>query len=100
MGLIALAGVVVLHFWPLTLVPALLLLAAKPLARILAFGGGLIFFVAALFLFPESGPDNPLLIIPFLGLPLSVAAVLAEAVLRVTRLVKSRRSQERTADDV
>ncbi|MBV9930829.1 MAG: hypothetical protein JO013_07775 [Alphaproteobacteria bacterium] len=92
MELIDAAAAVVLHFWPLTLVPALLLLAARPLARLVAFAGGLIFFLAALFLFPASGPDNPLLMIPFFGLPLSVAAMLAEATLRVARVVRSRRS--------
>lgn len=99
MELIEAAIAVVLHFWPLTLVPALLLLAARPPARILAFAGGLIFFVGALFLFPESGPDNPLLMIPFFGLPLSVAAVLAEAILRMARLVQRRRPQERAGGD-
>jgi hypothetical protein len=92
MELVEAAVDVALHFWPLTLVPALLLLAVRPFARILAFAGGLIFFVAALFLWPASGPDNPLLMIPFFGLPLSLAAVLAEAVLRVVRLVKRLRS--------
>jgi hypothetical protein len=99
MELIDAAIDVVLHFWPLTLVPARLLLLVKPIARILAFSAGLLFFAGALFV-PVSGADNPLLMIPFFGLPLSVAAVLAEAVLRVTRLVKSRRPQGRTAGDV
>jgi len=99
MELIEAAAEVVLHFWPLTLVPALLLLAARPLARMLAFAGGLLFFVATLFLSPATGPDNPLLIIPFFGLPLSVAAMLAEGALRVARLVRRRRPRAGRAVD-
>ncbi|HEY0314354.1 MAG TPA: hypothetical protein VGC56_17910 [Allosphingosinicella sp.] len=91
MELIDAAIDVVLHFWPLTLVPALLLLLVKPIARILAFAAGLLFFAGALFV-PVSGADNPMVMLPFFGLPLSVAAVLAEAVLRAARLVRKRRS--------
>jgi hypothetical protein len=86
-----------LHVWPLIVLLALALLPTRPLARIVAFAGGLIFCVGGVFLSPASGPDNPLLIVPLFGLPLSLAAAFAEGVLRLSRFAKRWRVEREEA---
>ena len=79
---------ILLHFWPVTLVPTLLLLLVRPLARLVFFLLGLLFFFAVNAFGGISGPDNPLLVLPFIGLALSLAAMLAELVVRIGRYLR------------
>ena len=88
MSLMALIFQLLLHLWPLILIPAALLLLVRPVGRLVFFLLGLIFFGALPYLVDLSGPDNPAGIYPFYGLCISAAAALAEAIGRIVKLVR------------
>jgi hypothetical protein len=71
--------------WPLVVVPAALLLPVRPVARLVFFLLGLVFFAGIGSVTELGGPDSPGLILPFWGLCLSVAAAIAEAATRIFR---------------
>lgn len=76
--------------WPLVLIPAALLTLVRPPARIVAFLLGPVVFILADRMIGPSGPDNPMLIIPIVGVCLSVAAALAEGAVRAWRALRRR----------
>lgn len=71
---------------PLYAIPAALMLFIRPGGRLAFFLLGLLFMFVVSWLIGPSGPDNPMLAIPLLGLCVSLGAVLAEAVVRLFRL--------------
>jgi hypothetical protein len=75
---------------PFSLLPAALLLLVGPVARLVFLLLGLAFFVGIGFVMDLGGPDSPGLLIPFFGLVLSAGAILAEALYRLWKLVRSR----------
>jgi hypothetical protein len=89
--------------WPLILISALLLVLVRPLARLIFAVLGLIFFFAVDRYADLGGPDSPGLILPFLGLLLIPAALIAEALSRFLRLAKRkgwlRRNDAETIED-
>ena len=93
MSEVVIVGEVLLILWPAIVVPAVLLLWIRPAGRLAFFLIGLVFLFAANALMDLGGPDSPALIIPFLGLAVSVAAAIAEAAVRLARAV--RRYRER-----
>lgn len=92
-GLI-IVGQLLLHLWPLVLVPAVLLTAIRPGGRLAFFLLGLAFFFAADAFMDLGGPDSPGLVLPFFGLALSAAALIAEAAARLFRAARRRRARD------
>ncbi|HEX9931983.1 MAG TPA: hypothetical protein VGB08_04000 [Allosphingosinicella sp.] len=86
-----------LWLWPFILVPAALLLLVRPVGRLAFFVLGLIFFAGIGSVMTLGGPDSPGLIIPFFGLCLSLAAAIAEAVVRIARAARRLRERRRPA---
>ena len=80
-----------LDLWPLILVPLVPLLLIRPVGRLVFFILGLVFFLGIGFVMNLGGPDSPGLIIPFWGLCLSLAALLAELLSRAIKVVRRRR---------
>ena len=83
-----------LVFWLILLfpVPILLLALIRPAGRLVFFAAGLVFMFAANDLVTPSGPDNPMLVLPVIGLIVAADAAFAELILRCVRLVRSRRA--------
>ena len=77
-----------LALWPFILVPAALLALIRPAGRLTFFILGVLWFFGTGLLPYSGGPHNPLLLLPFVGLCVAVAAVLAELVVRLGRLVR------------
>jgi hypothetical protein len=75
---------------PFSLLPAALLLLVGPVARLVFFLLGLAFCLGIGFVMDLGGPDSPGLIIPFFGLVLSAGAIIAEALYRLWKMVRSR----------
>lgn len=76
--------------WPFIVVPAALMLIVRPVARLVFFILGLVFCFGIGAVMELGGPDSPGLIIPFFGLCLAIAAMLAEAVARLFALIRKR----------
>jgi hypothetical protein len=80
---------------PLIILPAGLLLLIRPVGRLVFFIIGLIFFVGIEFGMELGGPDSPALILPFVGLCVSLAAVLAEGLTRMFRMASKLANKRR-----
>lgn len=80
--------------WPVVVVPAALMLLVRPAARLVFFLLGLVAMFTIPYLIGPSGPDSPGLLYPLFGLCVSAAAVLAEALVRLFRLVRRLRAGE------
>jgi hypothetical protein len=89
--MIGIVFAVLLYLWPLILIPLVPLALIRPVGRLVFFILGLAFFAGIGFVMNLGGPDSPSLIIPFWGLCLSVAALLAELLSRAIKLVRRRR---------
>jgi len=78
-------------FWPAIAIPALLMLFIRPAGRLAFFVLGLLFCFGSEFAVNlRGGPDDPMMILPILGLSISVAAILAEMLVRTGRLIRNR----------
>lgn len=78
-------------FWPAIAIPALLMLFIRPAGRLAFFALGLLFCFGIEFAVNlRGGPDNPMMVAPILGLSVSVAAMLAELLVRAGRLIRNR----------
>lgn len=78
----------------LAFVPTGLLMFVRPTGRLFFFVVGLIFFVWVEAFIELGGPDSPMIILPFIGLAISVGSLLAEAGTRITRIIKARRGND------
>ena len=78
-----------LGLWPVTVVLAAPLMLASFRVRLLAFilGPLVAVLISQLSL---GGPDSPLLILPLIGLCISIAALLAEALARISDAIRDR----------
>jgi hypothetical protein len=85
MSVLATIADVLLALWPAIAVPAALLLLVRPAGRLAFFLLGLIIAFGIGFVMSLGGPDSPALIIPFFALCVSLAAAVAEAVVRLAR---------------
>ena len=87
-----------LHLWPAILVPMVPLAFIRRAGRIAFFLLGIALFFGIGFLQGPQGPDSYGLIIPFYGLALSLAAVLAELPAIFIRRLRGRRAAD--SDDM
>ena len=81
------------------MVPTVLLFFVQPVGRLIFFMRGLIFAVAVESLINLGGPDSPALLIPALGLIVSLAAVITEAIVRVVALLRKQRAKRSAGID-
>jgi hypothetical protein len=79
-------------FWLVALfpLPIFLLSIIRPMGRLFFFGAGLLFSVVTEELISPTGPDNPMVIVPVVGVILALDAVAAELCYRVARWAKTR----------
>lgn len=75
----------------LFVVPIALLAFIRPVGRLVFGCAGLLFMIVADATLPAYGPDNPMLVIPFLGAFLALDAVVAELIVRLVRWLRGRR---------
>ena len=75
----------------LFVVPIGLLAFIRPVGRLVFGCAGLLFMVVTDATLPAYGPDNPMLVIPFLGAILALDAVVAELIVRLVRWLRGRR---------
>ncbi len=85
-------------FIVLVVAPMALLAFIRPMGRLAFFLLGLLFFLILGFLPIASGPHDPMLVVPFLGLLISCEAAIAEALVRLIRLVRRRAREHKPFD--
>jgi hypothetical protein len=88
--MILIIAIGVLSLWPFILMAAVPLAFVHPLARLIAFVLGLVFFLGVMFIPWDSGLHGEGIWFSFLGLGLCAAAMLAEVAFRVTGRVRQR----------
>lgn len=89
------AFALVLSFWPWLLGATIVLLAAGRIGRLLIFLLGLLVCVGIERMLDLGGPDSPGLVLPYVGLGLAIAAVLAECT--TVAIKTARRHRKRTS---
>ncbi len=87
--------IVFLHLWPFIIILAAPLVLAPTWIRVALFFVGPIFGLLIQWMGNLGSPDSPLLILPLVGLCVSVAAVLAEGLARIPDLLSKRTARSR-----
>src|SRR3954466_4257844 len=93
MSALAIVAEILVYLWPVVVLPALLMTWIRPAGRLVFGLLGLAFCFGIGWVMELGGPDSPGLIIPFYGLAVAVAALIAEGLARLARAVRKRRDR-------